>query len=179
MWSDWLVFCEYGFSVCPLMPSHNTYILLGFLLPWTWVISSQLLQQSVAAAPHLGWGVSPHSHLIKIQYQNYELSSDMTCVYNSISFHYLGKFVLTTTSTKIQNYPTITKISLMITVTYNYTSPSPQTPSCSSILPSLCLATINLSSTCIILSFWEAYINGIIQYVTFHTGQFLLSMTTI
>ena len=28
--SDWLVFCDYGFSVCPLMPSHNTYCL-------TWV----------------------------------------------------------------------------------------------------------------------------------------------
>ena len=28
-------------------------------LPWTWVISSWLLQQSAAAAPHLGQGVSP------------------------------------------------------------------------------------------------------------------------
>ena len=43
------------------MPSHNIYCLtLGFLLPWTWGISSQLLQQSTAAAPYLGWGVSPH-----------------------------------------------------------------------------------------------------------------------
>ena len=30
VWLDWLVFCEYGFSVCPLMPSCNTYRL-------TWV----------------------------------------------------------------------------------------------------------------------------------------------
>ena len=46
VWLDWLVFCEYGFNVfalwCPLATST---ILLGFLLPWTWGISSQLLQQ--------------------------------------------------------------------------------------------------------------------------------------
>ena len=35
-------------------------VLLGFLLPWRWGISSQLLQQSTAATPYLGWGVSPH-----------------------------------------------------------------------------------------------------------------------
>ena len=43
LWSDWLVFCNYGFSVsalwCPLVPPT---ILLGFLLPWTWGICSQL-----------------------------------------------------------------------------------------------------------------------------------------
>ena len=33
-----------------------------FLLPWTWGISSGLLQQSAAAAPYLGQGVSPHGH---------------------------------------------------------------------------------------------------------------------
>ena len=33
------------------MPSCNTYR-LGFLLPWTWDISSRLLQQSAAAAPY-------------------------------------------------------------------------------------------------------------------------------
>ena len=38
--------------VCPLIPSRNTYCL-------TWV-SSLLLQQSAAAAPYLGRGVSPH-----------------------------------------------------------------------------------------------------------------------
>ena len=47
-------------SVCPLKPFLSTYCLLGFLLPWTWGISSQLLQQSADAAPYLGCGVSPH-----------------------------------------------------------------------------------------------------------------------
>ena len=60
-WLDWLVFCEYGFSVstfwCPLA---TPTILLGFLLPWAWGISSRLLQQSTANAPYLGRGVSPH-----------------------------------------------------------------------------------------------------------------------
>ena len=40
MWLDWLVFCDYSFSVsalwCPLAIST---VLLGFLLPWTWDIS--------------------------------------------------------------------------------------------------------------------------------------------
>ena len=31
-------------------------VLLGFLLPWTWGISSQLLQPSAAAALYLGQG---------------------------------------------------------------------------------------------------------------------------
>ena len=61
VWLAWLVFCEYGFSVsafwCPLA---TPTILLGFLLPWTWGISPPLFQQSAAAAPYLGWGVSPH-----------------------------------------------------------------------------------------------------------------------
>ena len=62
VWLDWLVFCDYGFSVsalwCPLVtPTKKTY--LGFLLPWTWGISSRLLQQSTAAAPYLGRRVSP------------------------------------------------------------------------------------------------------------------------
>ena len=35
-------------------------VLLGFLLPWAWGISSWLLQQSAAFAPYLGWGLSPH-----------------------------------------------------------------------------------------------------------------------
>ena len=64
MWLDWLVFCEYGFSVsafwCPLA---TPTILLGFLLPWAWGISSLLLQQSAAAALYLGWGVSNQDHL--------------------------------------------------------------------------------------------------------------------
>ena len=45
--------------VCPLT---TPIVLLGFLLPWMWGISSRLLQQSTAAAPYLGRGVSPHRH---------------------------------------------------------------------------------------------------------------------
>ena len=61
--SDWLVFCDYGVSVSALWcPLAAPTILLGFLLPWTWGISSQLLQQSADTAPYLGRGVSPHGH---------------------------------------------------------------------------------------------------------------------
>ena len=61
VWLDWLVFCEYAFSVFALWcPLATPTILLGFLLPWTWGISSRLLQQSTTIAPYLGWGVSPH-----------------------------------------------------------------------------------------------------------------------
>ena len=42
---------------CPLA---TPTLLLGFLLPWVWGISSRLLQQSAAIAPYLGRGVSPH-----------------------------------------------------------------------------------------------------------------------
>ena len=42
---------------CPLA---TPTILLGFLLPWTWGISSRLLQESTATAPYLGRGVAPH-----------------------------------------------------------------------------------------------------------------------
>ena len=63
MWSDWLVFCDYGFSVSAFWcPFTIPTVLLGFLLPWTWVISSRLLQESAATAPYLGQGVSPHRH---------------------------------------------------------------------------------------------------------------------
>ena len=59
LWSDWLVFCDYGFSVSALWcPLTTPTILLGFLLPWTWGISSRLLQQSTATAPYLRWGIS-------------------------------------------------------------------------------------------------------------------------
>ena len=55
VWLDWLVFCEYGFSVSALgCPLETPTILLGFLLPWAWGISSRLLQQSTATAPYLG-----------------------------------------------------------------------------------------------------------------------------
>ena len=61
VWLDWLVFCDYGFRVSALWCSLATpTVLLGFLLPWTWGISSQQLQQSTAAAPYLGRGVFPH-----------------------------------------------------------------------------------------------------------------------
>ena len=43
-------------------PLATPTVLLGFLLPWTWGISSWLLQQIAAAAPYLGRGVSPHHH---------------------------------------------------------------------------------------------------------------------
>ena len=40
VWLDWLVFCEYGFSVSALWcPLATPTILLGFLLPWAWGIS--------------------------------------------------------------------------------------------------------------------------------------------
>ena len=59
VWLDWLVFGEYDFSVSALWcPLATSTILLVFLLPWTWGISSRLLQQSTAAAPYLGRGVS-------------------------------------------------------------------------------------------------------------------------
>ena len=61
LWSDWLVFCDCGFSVPALWrPLATPTILLGFLLPLTWGISSRLLQQSTANASYLGQGVSPH-----------------------------------------------------------------------------------------------------------------------
>ena len=50
VWLDWLVFCDYGFSVSSLWcPFATPTILLGFLLPWTWGISSPL--------PLLTWNV--------------------------------------------------------------------------------------------------------------------------
>ena len=40
-------FCGYGFqSVIPLIPSLSATILLGFLLPWMWGLSSWLLLPS-------------------------------------------------------------------------------------------------------------------------------------
>ena len=63
MWSDWLVFCDCDFNLAALWcPLSAPTILLGFLLPWTWGISSRLLQQSTAAALYLGSGVCPHGH---------------------------------------------------------------------------------------------------------------------
>ena len=67
LWSDWLVFCDDGFSVSTLWcPLATLTIPLGFLLPWTWGIYSRLIQQSTAAAPYLGGGVSSHIHIIGV-----------------------------------------------------------------------------------------------------------------
>ena len=55
VWLDWLVFCDYGLCVCPLMSLTTPTVLLWFLLPWMWGISSWLLHQSTAAAPYLGY----------------------------------------------------------------------------------------------------------------------------
>ena len=61
VWLNWLVFCEYGFSVSALWcPLATPTAFLGLLLPLAWGISSWLLQQSAAAARYLGRGVSPH-----------------------------------------------------------------------------------------------------------------------
>ena len=60
MWSDWLVVCDCGFSLSALWcPFSVPTVLFGFLLPWTWGISSWLLQQSTATAPYLGRRVAP------------------------------------------------------------------------------------------------------------------------
>ena len=50
-------------SVCLPSDALSQYLLsyLGFS-PWTWGISSWLLQQSAATAPYLGNGVAPLSH---------------------------------------------------------------------------------------------------------------------
>ena len=41
LWSDWLVLCDYGFSVAALWcPPTTPTVLLGFLLPWMRGISS-------------------------------------------------------------------------------------------------------------------------------------------
>ena len=62
--TDWLVVCDCGFSLSalwfPLSLSLPT-LLFGFLLPWTWGISSWLLLQSAAAAAYLGSKVAPLS----------------------------------------------------------------------------------------------------------------------
>ena len=58
MWSDWLVFCDCGFSLSALRcPLSVATVLLGFLLPWTWGTSSRLPQHSCCSWPRT-W-VSP------------------------------------------------------------------------------------------------------------------------
>ena len=59
MWLDWLVSCDCGFGLSAFWCLLSVPT-VGFLLPWTWGISSWLLQQSTAAAPYLERGLSPH-----------------------------------------------------------------------------------------------------------------------
>ena len=60
---DWLVFCEYGFSMFALWcPLATPTMLLEFLLPWTWGISSWLFKQRAAITPYIARGVSTHHH---------------------------------------------------------------------------------------------------------------------
>ena len=54
------VVCDCGFHPSALWrPLTVPTILLGFLLPWMWGVSSWLLQQSVATTPYLGHRVAP------------------------------------------------------------------------------------------------------------------------
>ena len=49
LWSDWLVFCDYGLSVSALWCLLATpTVLPGFLLPWTWGISAGVLVRTQA-----------------------------------------------------------------------------------------------------------------------------------
>ena len=50
-------------GIAPHGPPATPTILLGFFLPWTWGISSWLLQQSAAAASYFGLGLVPLGHL--------------------------------------------------------------------------------------------------------------------
>ena len=73
LWSDWLVFCDYGFSLSALWCHlSGPTVLFVFPLPWTWGISSrhsskaQLLLLTLdvgyllmTTAPDLGHGISP------------------------------------------------------------------------------------------------------------------------
>ena len=74
LWSDWLVSCDYGFSVPALWYCHATpTILLGFLWLWTWDVSSRLLLTLdegyllTAAPPDLERGVTPLGPLVPAQ----------------------------------------------------------------------------------------------------------------
>ena len=63
VWLDWLDFFDYGFSVTALFWRLATHTILhGFLLPWTWGITSRLFQQRAVTAPYLVRGISAHCH---------------------------------------------------------------------------------------------------------------------
>ena len=74
LWSHWLVSCDYGFSVPALWYRHATpTVLLGFLWPWTWGVSSRLLLTLdegylfTATPPDLERGVAPLGPLAPVQ----------------------------------------------------------------------------------------------------------------
>ena len=68
VWLDWLVFCDYGFSVSALwcLSQHLlsylgfSYLGRGVSLRGCSSIAQPLLLQSAATAPYLARGVSPH-----------------------------------------------------------------------------------------------------------------------
>ena len=61
VWLDWLVFCDYGFSVSALWcPLAAPTILLGFLLPWAWVSLHGCSSKAQPLLLTLDEGVSPH-----------------------------------------------------------------------------------------------------------------------
>ena len=72
------------------MPSLSAYhftVLLGFLLPWTWGISSWLLQQSAAAAPYLGRGVAPLGCAPALSQPPHSLECEVKAVLGSITMN--------------------------------------------------------------------------------------------
>ena len=77
MWSEWWVFCDYGFSVSALWcPLTTPTILLRFLLPWTWSSSSGPSCAHAANAPWT-WSCSSRPPLI-IGNQNAKVGSQET-----------------------------------------------------------------------------------------------------
>ena len=77
MWSEWWVFCDYGFSVSALWcPLTTPTILLRFLLPWTWSSSSGPSCARAANAPWT-WSCSSRPPLI-IGNQNAKVGSQET-----------------------------------------------------------------------------------------------------
>ena len=77
VWLDWLVFCDYGFSVFALWcPLAAPTVLLRFLLPWTWGISSWLLQQSAVIFLIYVKGYNGEQSFTLL----YEVSGDRICI---------------------------------------------------------------------------------------------------
>ena len=92
VWLDWLVFCEYGFSVSALWcPLGTPTILLGFLLSWAWGLSSRLFQQSTAAAPYLERVVMCSKFISPYQHAFYNISQAIFLVVIAL---FLGKVII-------------------------------------------------------------------------------------